>query len=123
MSNAVIYVRVSTEEQASAAHNLPAQEKKCLDYCQRNVLEPVKIFSDAESGRTADRPQFQAMVKYCRDNRTQVTHVVVADLSRFARSVLDQAKALETFALLKIKLCSVDESHIDSSAAGRWEIK
>ncbi|HET6844956.1 MAG TPA: recombinase family protein [Candidatus Angelobacter sp.] len=116
---AVVYVRVSTEEQASAAHNLPAQEKKCLDYCQRNGLEPLKILSDAESGRTADRPQFQAMVQFCRDNREKVSHVVVADLSRFARSVLDQAKALETFALLNIKLCSVDESHIDGTAAGK----
>jgi site-specific DNA recombinase len=116
---AVIYVRVSTDEQASAAHNLPAQERKCLDYCTRSGLDPLKIFSDAESGRTADRPEFQAMVKYCSENRTRVSHVVVADLSRFARSVLDQAKALETFALLNIKLCSVDESHIDGTAAGK----
>ncbi len=57
--------------------------------------------------------------RLCRDNRARITHVVVADLSRFARSVLDQARALDTFALLNIKLCSVDESHIDGTAAGK----
>jgi site-specific DNA recombinase len=116
---AVIYTRVSTEEQASQQHNLPAQERKCVDFCTRNALEPLKVFTDAESGRTDDRKQFQAMIQYCRENRARITHVVVADLSRFARSVLDQAKALETFALLKIKLCSVDEAHIDGTAAGK----
>jgi site-specific DNA recombinase len=116
---AVIYIRVSTEEQASQQHNLPAQERKCVEFCTRNGLEPLKVFTDAESGRTGDRAQFQAMIQYCRENRARITHVVVADLSRFARSVLDQAKALETFALLKIKLCSVDEAHIDGTAAGK----
>jgi site-specific DNA recombinase len=116
---AVVYIRVSTDEQASQQHNLPAQERKCVEYCTRNGLEPLRVFTDAESGRTDDRAEFQAMIRYCRENRARVTHVVVADLSRFARSVLDQAKALETFALLKIKLCSVDESHIDGTAAGK----
>jgi site-specific DNA recombinase len=116
---AVIYLRVSTEEQASQQHNLPAQERKCLDYCARHDLEPLRVFTDAESGRTDDRPQFQAMIRYCQQNRARITHVVVADLSRFARSVLDQAKAMETFANLSIKLCSVDESHIDETAAGK----
>jgi site-specific DNA recombinase len=116
---AVIYTRVSTEEQASQQHNLPAQERKCIEYCSRNGLEPLKVFTDAESGRTDERRQFQAMIQYCREYSAQVTHVVVADLSRFARSVLDQAKALETFAVLNIKLCSVDEAHIDGTAAGK----
>jgi DNA invertase Pin-like site-specific DNA recombinase len=119
MPCAVIYTRVSTDEQASQQHNLPAQERKCVDYCSRNSLEPLKVFTDAESGRTDDRPKFQAMIRFCHQHRTRITHVVVADLSRFARSVLDQAKALETFANLNIKLCSVDEAHIDGTAAGK----
>lgn len=116
---AVIYIRVSTDEQASQQHNLPAQERKCVEYCTRNNLEAVRVFTDAESGRTDDRQQFQDMIRYCQQNRARITHVVVADLSRFARSVLDQAKAMETFANLNIKLCSVDEAHIDGTAAGK----
>jgi len=85
---AVIYTRVSTEEQASQQDNLPAQERKCIEYCSRNGLAPLEVFTDAESGRTDERPQFQAMIRYCREYSAQVTHVVVADLSRFARSVL-----------------------------------
>jgi DNA invertase Pin-like site-specific DNA recombinase len=116
---AVIYLRVSTDEQASQQHNLPAQERKCVEYCTRNGLEPLRVFTDAESGRTDDRAEFQAMIRYCRENRARVTHVVVADLSRFARSVLDQAKALETLNMFGVKLCSVDEAHIDGTATGK----
>jgi hypothetical protein len=62
---AVIYTRVSTDEQASQQHKLPAQERKCVEYCTRNNLEADRVFTDAESGRTDDRPQFQAMIRYC----------------------------------------------------------
>jgi hypothetical protein len=31
MGSALVYVRVSTDEQASKVHNLPTQQRKCTD--------------------------------------------------------------------------------------------
>lgn len=118
MPSAVVYVRVSTAEQADQAHNLPTQRRKVEDRCRRDSLAIVKTFTDAgESARTTERPQFQAMMDYCRTHKNKVTHVVFADLSRLARNVADQSFTLTTFKQLGITPISCDET-IEDSAAG-----
>jgi site-specific DNA recombinase len=117
---AVIYVRVSTEDQAREnAANLPTQQKKCRDHCQREALPVLKVFVDEESARTANRTNLQELLTYCGKNRGAVSQVVVADLSRLARNVADQGTIIARLADMKIALVSVDEPHIDRSAAGR----
>src|SRR5260370_25022370 len=109
MNFAVLYVRVSTDEQASQVHNLPTQQRKCTDRCTRDSLTVEKTFIDADSARTADRPQFQAMLDYCRKHKGKITHVVFADLSRLARNVGDQSVTLATLRQLGITPVSCDD--------------
>jgi site-specific DNA recombinase len=118
---AVLYIRVSTPEQADQIHNLPTQKRKVEDRCERDALPVLKTFVDAESARTDDRTQFQAMLKYCRAHQGKVTHVVFADLSRLARNIEDQASTLGTFKQLGITPVSCDE-RIEDSAAGRMAV-
>jgi DNA invertase Pin-like site-specific DNA recombinase len=82
MSTAVIYCRVSCEDQIERnALNLPTQERKCRKHCEQQSWTVLRVFTDAgESARTADRPQLQEMLAFCRLNKGKVTHVVVADL-------------------------------------------
>ena len=116
---ALCYVRVSTDEQAQQAQNLPTQRRKVEERCKRDSLPVLKTFTDAgASARTTDRPQFQTMLEYCRKHRGKVTHVVFADLSRLARNVEDQSATLTAFKRLGITPISCDEN-IDDSAAGR----
>src|SRR4051812_46887950 len=92
---AVIYIRVSTEEQAEDALNLVNQEKRCRNYCQQKGLTIVESFVDAgASARSSDRPEFQRMLAYCKIQRNKVSYVVVQDLSRFARNNRDQGDAI-----------------------------
>ncbi|MGB8582927.1 MAG: recombinase family protein [Candidatus Sulfotelmatobacter sp.] len=121
MNIAVLYVRVSTDEQASQAQNLPTQQRKCTDRCTRDGLTVDKTFVDADSARTAERPQFQAMLNYCRKHKGKVTHVVFADLSRLARNVGDQSVTLATLRQLGITPVSCDET-IEDSAAGKLSV-
>lgn len=117
---AICYIRVSTAEQAKQQYNLPTQEKKVRDHCQTEGWPVLQLFTDKESARTAeDRPAFQKMLDYCRKNKGKVTHVVVADLSRFARNLFDQGKAIAGLQQLGIKVVSVDEPITDDTAAGK----
>jgi DNA invertase Pin-like site-specific DNA recombinase len=64
---AVVYIRVSTEEQTENPLNLANQEKRCQNYCQQKNLTVVKVFIDpGESARTSARPEFQKMLAFCR---------------------------------------------------------
>jgi site-specific DNA recombinase len=118
--SAVLYTRVSTDEQSRRnAANLPTQEKKCRDHCAREGLRVVRVFVDKESARTTNREQLQELLWFCVNHAGKVTHVVVADLSRLARNVADQAIIIGRLSNLGITLHSVDEPHLDQSAAGK----
>jgi site-specific DNA recombinase len=117
MESAVIYARVSTKEQSDS---LPVQEKKARDFAHTQGLSVLHVFTDAgASARTADRPQLQAMLAFCRKNKNKFKHVIVADLSRLARNVADQGTLIAELAELGLRLRSVDESSLQDDATGK----
>ena len=105
-NGAVGYFRVSTAEQANQNNSLPTQEAKFNNFCTHDGLTVVKIFTDKQSARTDARPEFQKMLAYCQQNRRKISHVVVADLSRLARNVLDQGQAIVSLKQWGIELAS-----------------
>src|ERR1022692_3230359 len=119
--SALVYIRVSDPAQAERSNNLPTQTRKVNDRCTRDGLHVTKTFTDVDSARTTDRPQFQEMLAYCRKHKGKVTHVVFADLSRLARNVADQSVTLATFKQLGIIPVSCDET-IEDSAAGKLSV-
>ncbi len=119
-NGAVLYVRVSTDEQASGPLNLENQEKRCRDYCRQKGLHVVEVFVDpGESGRSAARPEFQRMLPFCKAHRREIRYVVVQDLSRFARDSGDQANAIVELGRSGIVVRSVYEPNVDDTAAGK----
>jgi DNA invertase Pin-like site-specific DNA recombinase len=119
-AGAVIYVRVSTDEQADGALNLSNQEQKCRTYCDQKDFAVLQVFVDpGESARTADRPEFQRMLAYCKAHREEIGYIVVQDLSRFARNNGDQARFIAELGKFGVRLCSVYEPNVDDTAAGK----
>jgi DNA invertase Pin-like site-specific DNA recombinase len=118
MNDAVIYCRVSSKEQVQNL-SLPTQRKGCLEYCQRQGWNAVKIFvEEGESAKTAERPEFQKMLTYCRENKGRVQYVVVYNLSRFSRNTYDHSAIRLLLSGLKITLRSVTEP-LDDSPSGK----
>jgi site-specific DNA recombinase len=117
---AVLYIRVSTPEQALNNYSLPNQERKLRDYCKQHDLVVRRLFIErGDSARTDDRPEFQKMLVFCHQHRKEVSHVIVSDLSRLARNVLDQGQTIVELTKVRVQLVSVDEPHISETAAGR----
>jgi site-specific DNA recombinase len=117
---AVVYLRVSTEEQANGPLNLNNQEQRCRDFCKQNGLSVVQLFTDpGVSGRSAARPEFQQMLTFCKAHRRDVFYVVVQDLSRFARNTKDQADAIVELEKHGVHVRSVYEPNVDETAAGK----
>jgi site-specific DNA recombinase len=114
----VIYVRVSTVEQAELGHSLEVQDKRLNDYATQNGWQVIKSFSDeGKSARTTDRPSFEALMDYCEDNKEIVDAILVQDTSRLCRNVSDH---LEVKAFLKrrnIRLISLEGNNEDTDEA------
>lgn len=117
--DAVMYLRVSTPEQADPL-NLKNQEDGCRRLAtQRGLTVAEVILGPGESGRTADRPSFVRLLSYCKSHRNKIGYVIVESLSRFARNVADQGAALAELRENGITLLSVAEPNVDNTAAGR----
>jgi DNA invertase Pin-like site-specific DNA recombinase len=119
MKMAVIYVRVSSEEQVKNL-SLDTQEKICREYCERNGMEVDRVFVEkGESAKTTDRTEFQAMLAYCQQNKKHLRFVVVYTVNRFARNNEDHFAVAGFLRRLGISLRSATEP-IDESPAGAF---
>lgn len=118
---AIVYIRVSTEEQGKSGLGLEAQRQKALAYCQLHDHEVVAVVEDAgASGKSLNRPGMQRVLQAVDHGEVEV--VVVAKLDRATRSVRDLGELLERFNRSKVALASVSE-HLDTStAAGRMVV-
>lgn len=84
--NAIIYVRVSTEEQAKKGYSIDGQTQRCKEYAYRMGYEVVKVF--VEQGRSAkdlNRPELQSMFKYIKANHKNIDSLIFWKWDRLSR--------------------------------------
>lgn len=119
----VIYLRVSTKEQAERdgtgeGFSLPAQRDACLRHIRDQGWELVDEYSDrGESARSADRPQLQAMLARIAEDR-DVDAVVVHKIDRLARNMEDHVAIRALLRRHRTSLVSVTEN-VEETASGK----
>ena len=91
--NAVIYLRVSTREQAEMGgevegYSIPAQRAACSRKAESLEAVVVEEFVDrGESAKTAKRPELMKMLRYLDEH--SVDYVIVHKVDRLARNRAD----------------------------------
>jgi DNA invertase Pin-like site-specific DNA recombinase len=115
---AVIYVRVSTDEQVKGT-SLEHQERECRKLCAREGWVVDRVFVDrGASAKTAEREEFRKMIRYCSEYRHRIGYVVVLNCTRFARRNSDHQFVRMALSKEGIQLRSVQEP-IDETSTGR----
>lgn len=115
---AVIYVRVSTQEQAKEGFSIPAQIERLRAFCQSQGWDIVhEYIEDGKSAKDLDRPKMQQMLKDIKKGKIDV--VLVYKLDRLTRSVLDLYELLKIFDQHNVAFRSATEVYDTSSAMGR----
>ena len=110
---AVIYARYSSDNQRE--ESIEGQIRECTAYAEKNGITVVKHYIDrAYSARTANRPEFQRMVK---DSERRLFDIVLVwKLDRFARDRYDAAHYKHILQKNHVKLVSATEPISDSPA-------
>jgi site-specific DNA recombinase len=107
---AVIYLRVSTEEQVDN-YSLDTQAGICVKEAERRGLTVLETFR--EEGRSAktirDRPTLIELLEYCRKHRKEVSAVIVYRLDRISRQTADYLAIRKKLAESDITLISATE--------------
>jgi len=113
---AVIYARVSTEEQ-----NLDNQIELLKNLSTEQNCKVSHVYTDKVSGGSANRPQFQQMLKDARLRKFDV--IYIWSLDRFSREGINNT--LSYLKLLKsqgVSLKSMQEGWLDTSDDGMGEL-
>ncbi|MEX5718192.1 recombinase family protein [Geodermatophilus maliterrae] len=120
-ATAVLYLRVSTKEQAqrggeAEGFSIPAQREACLKKAESLGAQVVGEFIDAgESARSADRPELQRLLQYV--STEAVSYVIVHKVDRLARNRYDDVTITAQLQAAGARLVSVTEN-IDQTPSG-----
>ena len=118
-----LYVRVSTARQAEEGYSLEAQRGKLEAYCtsQGWEVDADHVYVDAGiSGKTTDRPAYQAMLAAVAAG--DVRRIVAVKMDRFSRSVRDFLDLLDYCKAHDCAVVSLGESIDTSTPIGRMMI-
>jgi DNA invertase Pin-like site-specific DNA recombinase len=116
---ALIYTRVSSEDQKREGLSLDAQLADSRRYAVQHGWMIGGEFQDVMSGKRDDRPQYQALLAEVRRLRAEgrLVVVVVLRLDRFGRRLLERVQRREEFKALGVAVHSVREGEVNDMVA------
>src|SRR5712692_11110672 len=111
ITTALIYTRVSSDDQAREGVSLDAQLTECRRYVAQHGWAIGGEFPDILSGKRDDRPKYQALLSEVRRLRAdgQAVAVVVMRLDRFGRRILERVRCRAELKQLGVPTHSVRE--------------
>ncbi|MCI9434732.1 MAG: recombinase family protein [Bacilli bacterium] len=117
----VLYIRVSTEEQAKYGYSLKAQLDRLKEYCKQKGYKIIEIYIDeGKSARTKlnNRKELLKLVEDAKEEKFD--RIVVWRLDRWFRNVADYYKIQEVLEAHNISWECSDEDYNTNTAMGRY---
>ena len=115
--NAVIYARYSSDSQRE--ESIEGQIRECTEYAKRNGITILGTYIDrALSARSADRPEFQRMIKDAEKELFEI--ILVWKLDRFSRDRYDSAYYKHILKKHGIKVVSAKENISEGRKVSFW---
>ena len=109
MKNAILYTRVSTDEQADKGFSLRDQEQKLLNYCSSNDINVIAIFRDDHSAKSFNRPEFKKLFGFIKKNRSKVDQLLFTKWDRFSRNTKESYNKIKDFYDLGVTVNAIEQ--------------
>lgn len=121
--NTAIYIRVSTEEQATLGFSINAQKEKLTKYAELNEYIVTDYYvDDGISGKNlTERPEVQRLLLDV--EKGKVNNILVYKLDRLTRSLKDLIYLIDLFDKYNCTFNSQTEKIDTSNAVGRMFVK
>ncbi|KGO80363.1 resolvase-like protein [Flavobacterium cauense R2A-7] len=106
MKNAVIYTRVSTDEQSNTSLTLRNQEEELRKHCESKGFNVVGHFQDDCSAKTFNRPEWRKLEEFVK-NSENVGLILITNWDRFSRDVNQGYKIISQMSNRGIEIKSI----------------
>lgn len=109
MEQVGIYIRVSTEEQATEGTSLQAQRRKLLAYCESQSWSVAGVYADEGiSGSTIEkRPQATKMLDDAK--KGIINHILILKVDRLCRNTRNLLEIVDLCKQYNVRLSAVEE--------------
>mgnify|MGYP005850350981 CR=1 FL=1 len=119
MKKALIYSRVSTEEQSEEGASIETQISLCQKWAKANNYSIADKFEDrGKSATTMNRPGLQDLLLRIQEDKT-IDAVLIQDTDRLARNTLDHLTIRSLLDKQDVALVSINQPQFDNSPEGK----
>lgn len=108
---AIIYSRVSTDEQRIKGFSLQDQEQRLRRFCRENNWEVIAHFQDDHSAKTFDRPEFQKMLQALKNRELSADLFLTVRMDRFSRNALESLKMVQVLKSLGLEFRTIEQDY------------
>ena len=110
MKRAVLYTRVSTDEQAEKGFSLRFQQQQLEHYCTQKGYTIVQHFEEDYSAKNfTARPSFQKLLRYTKSHAQEVDIILFTKWDRFSRNIEASYRMIRTFREMDIEVNSTEQ--------------
>lgn len=109
MREAILYIRVSTDEQADKGYSLKHQEERLQKYCEMQGYKVVDVFREDYSAKTFNRPQFTKLLSYLKKIRSRPELLLFTKWDRFSRNTGDAYGMINTLNKLGVDPQAIEQ--------------
>ncbi|WP_452598623.1 recombinase family protein [Pontimicrobium sp. MEBiC01747] len=109
MQNAIIYTRVSSDDQANKGFSLPHQKQVLEFYCNHKNIQILRHFREGFSAKNFDRPIFNQLREYVKANRKTIDGILFTRWDRFGRNVEEAYKEIRQFRNIGIEVNAIEQ--------------
>lgn len=113
--NALLYIRVSHEDQVKFGMSLEAQESDLRKYCEENNIVIKGVYSDEgiSGGSIEKRKAFKKMIEISKEGDI----ILFTKLDRFSRNLLDANITVKELDKKNVSIKAIFEDDIDTTTA------
>ncbi len=110
MSTAILYIRVSTDEQAIKGYSMKNQEDRLIQYCEANDVLVLQIIREDHSAKTFNRPEWKYMLKSFNHKKTERPDLVLfTRWDRFSRNAGDAYYMIASLKRMCIEVQAIEQ--------------
>lgn len=106
---AILYTRVSTDEQANKGYSLRDQEDQLRKYCAHKQIEILAHFQDDHSAKTFDRPGFNKLLEFLKVNKRAADLLLFMKWDRFSRNAGDSYSMINRLNAFSVEAQAVEQ--------------
>lgn len=120
---AVLYIRVSSEEQVKHGYSLQSQRERLIDYCKQRRYQVVDIYVDEGKSARSKLKNRTELLRLIQDAKLKkFDRIVFWRLDRWFRNIADYYKVQEILDINKIGWECSDEEYSTTTSNGRLHL-